>query len=199
MHAKEIILCRWLLLSFLIGSTGCVQQTYSLAIENVKLFDSKSKQIFPNKTILIQGDEIAEIIDSKEGYQASKIIRGKGRLICPGFVDTHVHLHQIYDWPNDSSPETLEGDSLKHYHDLLAQQYLPYGTTTIADMGQPEEWMTTTLDWQKHPSPHYPNLYNVGGAIISDLSWNRNPAHHHTVVKDSGEAKKKVQTYAETG
>ena len=65
---------------------------YDLAIKNVKIFDSKNKKVIPNKTILIKKDQIAEIIDATEAFQADKIIEGDDRLVTPGFIDPHVHL-----------------------------------------------------------------------------------------------------------
>jgi len=71
---------------------------YDLAIKNVKIFDSKTKVVTPNQTILIKGDEISEIIDNSETFNADTIIEGNNRLVMPGFIDTHTtQLHSLFD------------------------------------------------------------------------------------------------------
>lgn len=182
-----------------------INTTVDLVIKEVNLFDSEHKIIVPNQCILISKDKIVDIIESSdleksmelnaERFKESKFIEGKERLVVPGFIDTHVHLRQMLDISRGTGPEFID-DS---YRKLLAQNCLNHGTTTIIDMGQPEEWMEVCLNWQKNPSPLYPSNYLVGGAIISDFKWNKNPAQHHTVVSGAKEAAKKIKKYAKYG
>lgn len=191
---KSTILFAGLIL-ILIGFMGCSHQpTHKLAIKNVKIFDSRNKTVLENKTILINADTITSIIDASQKVYADETIEGSGRLVVPGFIDTHVHLRQMLDVGNGSSPKVIN-DS---YRKKLAEKFLEYGTTTVLDMGQPESWMYTTIDWQKNPSPDYPNYFITGSAMISDLEWN-NPAQHHVVIKDPEHAIKKVQQYDSIG
>lgn len=187
-----------LLFNFLLVSCSEKIQ-YDLAIINVNIFDSKSKKVLENKTILINADTIASIIDGRQKVNAIEVIEGNGRLTIPGFIDTHVHLHQIYAIGNDVAPKQLVSDSLTYFRNILADQYLKYGTTTIVDMGQPESWMEVTTDWQKNPSPDYPNIFNTGGALISDLEWDKKPPMHHTRVFNPAYVNKKVQEYEKLG
>ena len=83
-----------LLLTFLFFA--CKEQTsHTLVIENINIFDSVNKKVLKNKTIIIDNDTISDIIDSSEKVNAIKVIEGKGRLIVPGFIDTHIHLTDI--------------------------------------------------------------------------------------------------------
>lgn len=167
---------------------GCTQQpNYELAIKNVKLFDSK------NKTILINQDTIALIIDASQKFNAESTIEGNGRLVVPGFIDTHTHLKNVY-----GTIEDVEKDSIGLDRKKLSDTYLKYGTTTIVDMGQPEKWMNTSLDWQKEPLPEYPNIYISDGAMVSEEEG-RKTYMNHVVVKSPEEARLKVREYANKG
>jgi imidazolonepropionase-like amidohydrolase len=184
-----------LLLTFLFFA--CKEQTsHTLVIENVNIFDSVNKKVHKNKTIIIDNDTISDIIDSSEKVNAIKVIEGKGRLIVPGFIDTHIHLTDIYgDFEN--APNTIDKDSIISYKEKLANTYLKYGTTTVMDMAQPTNWIKETINWQQNPSPNYPNLYITGSGIISDEE--REPYICHTEVRNLDEARKKVQEYDELG
>ncbi|PCJ94768.1 MAG: hypothetical protein COA50_10260 [Flavobacteriaceae bacterium] len=168
---------------------------YDLAIKQVQLFDSKNKKVIDNQTILINADTIAKIIDGNEAFTAVKIINGDHRLLVPGFVDTHVHLRQMLDVAPGYAIPVVDHTFRKK----LAQTLLPYGVTTAIDMGQPESWIPETITWQKNTSPDFPNYYISGGAMISKLSWDKNPSIHHTVVNSPKEGIQKVQDYANQG
>lgn len=170
-------------------------QIYDLAIRDVDLFDSRNKTVLSGKTVLIQGDEIVAIQDVNETFKANRTIEANGKLLSPGLIDTHIHLRQMLDLSTGTAPTYID-DS---YRNKLAQTFLPFGTTTVVDMGQPEEWMEVTSRWIKNPSPDYPNYFMVGGAMISDLSWNRNPSQHHTIVYKKEDAVEKVRKYADMG
>ena len=175
---------------------SCKEHSCDLAIVDVKIFDSKNKKVINDKTILIRGDSIAAIISANQEFNALNTIEGNKRLVTSGFIDTHIHLTDIYgDYEN--APEYIEKDSINSYQDQMAQTYLKYGTTTIVDMAQPEKWIDVTIDWQKEPSPHYPNLFITGSAIISDEK--RVPYICHTEVADPIHARKKIQKYDEIG
>jgi len=185
------------LLFILIINSSCnnknQESTYDLAIENVRIFDSKSKQVLKNKTILINSDTIASIEAVSKKYNAKKIIKGNDKLIVSGFIDTHMHLSQIYGDGDNTAPETLD-DS---YRKILSEKYLAYGTTTVFDMGMPEKWMNRTLEWQKNPLPEYPNLFITGGALKSDEE--REPNMNHAEIQNLDSAKRKIQEYAKLG
>ncbi|MCJ8165909.1 amidohydrolase family protein [Pontibacter sp. E15-1] len=169
---------------------------YDLAITNAKLFDSENKQIFNNKTILINSDTIAAIVNSDQKILAKERIEGNGRLVSPGFIDTHIHLTDIIG-DYDTAPVYIPKDSIAIYRDRLAKTHLNYGITTVADMGQSEKWMNVSLDWQKNPEPNAPNLFIGGGALISDEE--RKPYLNHVEVLNPEEAQKKVQEYYDMG
>lgn len=170
--------------------------TYDLAIYDVKVFDSETKRVYENRTILINSDTITAIVDAGEQIKASKIINGNKRLVSPGFIDSHMHLTDIIG-NYERAPEFLHKDSIQVYGSKLAKEYLAFGITTIKDAGHPEKWMEHTLDWQKNPKPYYPNIFISGAAIISDQE--REPYIGHVEVQNPDAAAEKVQEYYDLG
>lgn len=182
---------------FILSFSNCSQTKYDLAVKNVNLFDSKNKKVLENKTVLINADTIAAIINGSDDFVSEEIIEGRNRLLTPGFIDTHTHLMQNYTSSSDFAPERIEEYDENMARGLMTQMYLKYGVTTIIDMGQPEEWIDVTLNWQQNPSPEYPNLFICGGSIVSDE--NRGQPQHHIEVMSPEDGRKKVQEYAEKG
>lgn len=192
---SSIITCLSLFVFLLVSCETKPQ--FDLAIENVQVFDPKTKTVTPNQTILIQNDTITLVTNTSENYSAKQKIEGKGRLLSPGFIDTHVHLVGNYG-TNAAGPETYSADNgLEMLRDLTRHHYLNYGVTTLIEMGQPEEWMDITLDWQKQPKPNYPDLFICGGSIVSDED-RRQPAHHIEVMNPE-DGRQKVRDYAAKG
>ncbi len=186
------------LLCLVLNLASCNQnKTYDLAVTNVNLFDSKSKKVLENKTVLVQADTIAAIIDVNQDFNSNKTIEGHGRLLTPGFIDTHTHLMQNYGSDEDVAPETIDPEDFELVRGLMSYHYLSHGVTTIIDMGQPETWMDVTLNWQKNPTPEYPNLFICGGSIVSDED--RRQPQHHIEVMNPEDGRKKVRSYAEKG
>ena len=189
----------------LIWTLGCIGSNetnaqnpiYDLAIDNISVFDTRQKTVEENKIVLIQADTIAAVVDANTAYQAERVIEGRGRLVIPGFIDTHTHLHLTYERARDVWPVSLNPDSASHYRAILSEQYLQYGTTSIVDMGQSENYMNTSLHWQHNPSPDFPDIYITGGAMISDEE--REPFTSHVEVENAEAAKEKVKSYAKEG
>ena len=64
-----------------------------LAIVNVAVIDATGSAVQHHKTVLVAGDRIDAIIESKAPLpKASRIIRGNGGFLIPGLWDMHVHL-----------------------------------------------------------------------------------------------------------
>ena len=181
-----------------LGFATCTEQhEYDLAVEDVMIFHSQNKKVLKNKTILINDDSIALVVDINIKFRAVKTIEGKGRLVTPGFVDSHVHLTQIFGDGVNGTPEFIENND--SYRDVLSDQYLSFGTTTILDMGQFDEWMDVSLDWQKNPDPNYPNLFISGNKLISSGEAWPYTYKGFKQIKNRGDADKTVGEYANLG
>lgn len=184
-----------LILSFTFFSCSKSKQ-YELAITNVKVFDSENKKVLEAQTILINADTIVSVISAKEPFNAKEIIEGNGRLVSPGFFDTHTHLGNILG-DYEKAPIYINTDSINTYRKRIAETFLDYGVTTIKDVGQPEKWIKESLKWQQHPTPDFPNFYICGSALISDED--RVPYISHVEVKNPEDAIRKVQEYHDMG
>jgi imidazolonepropionase-like amidohydrolase len=195
MKLSSIRVLYFLLFSFALFSCSH-QQQYDLAITNVKVFDAENKKVLEDQTILINADTIVSVISSKESFNAKKTIEGKGRLVSPGFFDTHTHLGNILG-DYEKAPIYISKDSVSIYRKRIAETFLKYGVTTIKDVGQPEQWIKESLKWQQHPTPDFPNIFICGSALISDED--RVPYIGHIEVKDPEDAARKVQEYHDMG
>jgi len=168
---------------------------YDLIIENVNIFDSKTKQVQENKTIYIKENIIVDIVDFTKPTKGLNIIKCDGQLVVPGFIDTHVHLNQIFGPGGDLTPMDISDADM--FKQALKEQFLKYGTTTILELGQPEPWLRISTKWQNNSSIEYPNIYNSGAALKSDYSWP--PVAHHAEIYSKEHAKEKLENYANLG
>lgn len=185
------------LLPHLIALTSCGQtKNYDLVIKNSTVFDSKIGTLSKKQTILIKAGIIVGVTESKKNFLATKTIDAKGKLVTPGFIDTHIHPTDVFGDYNEA-PEYLPKDSLVFYRKKLSDTYLPYGVTTAMIMGQPEKWLQPILSWTTKPLPNYLDIYTVGGALISKES--RKPYISHITVESPLAAKQKVLEYYNLG
>jgi hypothetical protein len=186
-----------LVLTIIILFISCSKPNeYDLAIRNVDVFDSEKGEVLKNKTVIISSDTIVSIIPADQKVLAKNEIEGEGKLVTPGFIDTHIHLTSLYG-DYDQAPEFLPEDSLQVYRDKLAQTYLNFGVTTIKVAGQPEKWIEPTLEWQCNPTPDYPDIYISGGALISDEK--RESYIGHVEVESPEAVQNKIQAYHDMG
>jgi imidazolonepropionase-like amidohydrolase len=181
------------LLLLLPGGSYAQHHASELAIQNVRVFDSKTKRVRAHKTVLIDAGLIVGIVSANQNVHATTVLEGNDRLVVPGFIDTHTHLRNVYGSLEEVAKNQAGLDRQK-----LADTYLRYGTTTIVDMGQPEQWIDTSLAWQQHPLPDYPNLFITGGAMVS-AEAGRQTYMNHVAVANPAAARQKVQDYAERG
>lgn len=172
------------------------RQEYDLAIFNVDIFDPHRREVLQHQTILINGSTINAIVPADEEISSKSSIDGSGRLVTPGFVDTHIHLTSLFG-DYDQAPELIPNDSVEIYRNKLSQTYLSHGITTVKVAGQPEKWLEPTLDWQHNPTPNYPDIYISGGALISDEE--REPYIGHVEVANPEAVQQKIQRYHDMG
>lgn len=189
---QSILLSTVIVLSF----SCCKSYQYDLAVKNVDVFDSEKGEVLKDRTILINADAIVSTIPASQKVHARNEIEGAGRLVVPGFVDTHIHLTDLFgDYEN--APELLAADSLAVYRKRLSHTYLAHGITTLKVAGQPEKWIAPSLEWQNNPLPDSPDIYISGGAMISDED--RAPYISHVEVASPEAARRKVQAYYDQG
>lgn len=119
----------------------------TILIKNALILDSNNN--FNDKqSLLIVNDRIAEIAPEIDESRASKIIDATGKILLPGFVNTHTHLSMalfrgladdlsLDSWLNDHiwpMEANLNGDYCYIGALLGAVELIKSGTTTFSDM-----------------------------------------------------------------
>lgn len=61
-------------------------------ITNAKIFDGRSEQLTEPMSVLVEGNKIKQIAPSIAAPQAASVIDAGGRVMLPGFIDSHSHL-----------------------------------------------------------------------------------------------------------
>lgn len=183
---------------YLLVTLTCLGQTgkFDLVIKNAKVFDSRTGKLSLHQTILIKGGIIAKVTSKQKNYSAAKTIDAGGKLVTPGFVDTHIHPTDVYRSYGALS-EYLPKDSLELFRKRLSDTYLPYGVTTAMIMGHSEKWLQPILGWHADRRPDYLDIYTVGGALVSNEG--RKPYINHVIVESPLAAKQKVIEYYKLG
>ncbi|MBB4807583.1 hypothetical protein HNP38_002889 [Chryseobacterium defluvii] len=171
------------------------REVYDLKITNANVLNVRSGTVEKNRTVLIQNGIIKEI-SGKKDYRSKETINASGKLVTPGFIDTHIHPTDIFG-DYEKAPEYLQEDKLPMMRKALSDQYVPYGTTTVMTMGQPEKWIKPLLKWQNQPDHGSVEFYLCGGALIS--KDNRTPYIAHTEVTSPEMAGKKIVEYHNLG
>ena len=115
----------------------------TILIKDTFILDSNKKQ-----SLLIVNDKIAEIADEIDETKADKIIDGEGKILLPGFINTHTHLSMtlfrgladdlsLDSWLNDHiwpMEANLNGEYCYIGALLGAVELIKSGTTTFSDM-----------------------------------------------------------------
>lgn len=144
-----------------------------LIIDNVQVVNVYTGRVEPGSIGILDGHVITP---QAQGYDAVKVIDGKGRYAIPGFIDTHVHI--------DSTLVTPEN---------LSHLILPHGTTTmfvdpmeIANVAGLEGFKALRYSREKLPYhifwevssrvPTAPGLETTGGKlgleeVVEILNW----------------------------
>ena len=174
--------------------TSCKSNNYDLLITNASIFDSRSGEIIKNQSIYIKNGLIQQVTEASSSQENDKTINANGKLVTPGFIDVHTHTMDVF---GQDAPE-LHPDSADFYRKKHANEYLPYGVTTVRVVGEPEKWLSTTLEWQRNPVSYAPDIFTSGGAIVTEEAT-RKTYDGHVAVRDSIDAVQKVQEYYDLG
>ncbi|HPS04681.1 MAG TPA: amidohydrolase family protein [Tenuifilaceae bacterium] len=149
---KRINIYSALTVSLLVVSFGCHKpKPYDLIVENAIIFETTEGKASPAlKTILINADTIAGIVDYETPVRTKKVVDADGRLVTPGNIDTHVCLQNVIEGsknPQSSYPKVLTN----YYRNNFSRRYLPYGITTALDLEPNDSWTSQILDWTHNP------------------------------------------------
>jgi imidazolonepropionase-like amidohydrolase len=176
----------------------------SLVIRHATVFDVRTLRPRPNTTVVIRGDRIVAVLPDAAARDttALRTIDGHGRLLTPGLIDVHHHIDYVF--PDSITPGNgavakfvMRPDSIAAYRARWANEYLPYGVTTVREVGGNDRHLALRIAWMQ-PSTSAPDLFVTGGALVSPEPG-RVPFLGHTVVRDSADAARQVRAYYDAG
>jgi imidazolonepropionase-like amidohydrolase len=186
------------------GSPGPAEaEPADLLIVDATVFDARSRSTLPHHTVVIEGDRIAAVLPADVPLpEARRTIDAGGRLLTPGLIDVHSHIDYTL---GDSISEgggfitrlSMDADSIAAYRRHFAGAYLPYGVTTVRDVGSDDRQMPLLTAWMA-PSSDAPDFLPVGGALASHEEG-RVPFPGHAIVADPEDARRRVRAYHDAG
>lgn len=117
----------------LLVMTGQAQKTY---LQCGQLIDVRQLQVLKEKTIVIEGNKILDIVDGYQiGTASDKVVNLKTSTVMPGLMDMHLHIE------GDPSPSryleefTLNTADYAFSSIPIAQTTLLSGFTSVRDLG----------------------------------------------------------------
>jgi imidazolonepropionase-like amidohydrolase len=132
------------------------------------LIDGRGGQPLADSAIVIRGQTIAQVRSNK-GFnygESAKVIDVAGKYVLPGLIDIHVH-----------------------YSDWMGQLFLSHGVTTVKDLGNDIDWISSVSRDIARGKIHGPRILYVGNGLDAPPP-DRNT---HVAVTDEGTARRAVQ------
>jgi len=132
------------------------------------LIDGRGGEPLADSAIVIQGQRIAET-GSRNGCEfdeSARVIDVTGKYVFPGLIDIHIH-----------------------YADWMGQLFLSHGVTTVKDLGNDVDWISTISNDIARGKVRGPRILYVGNGLDAPPP-NRNT---HIGLTDPGVAKRVVQ------
>ncbi len=124
--------------------------------------------IIEEGTVAIEGNQIIEVGPTailKEKYHGSKFIDAKGKLIMPGFINTHMHYYSTFarGMANDSPQAKCFSDILKGLWWRLDRKLTPkdvYYSALVPMVDQIKCGVTTAFD-------HHASAFSIEGSLFT--------------------------------
>jgi hypothetical protein len=173
-----------------------------LVITHASVLDVRNGVVLPNQRVRVENGTIISVA-ADDGSPALGALDAKGHLLTPGLIDAHLHLCNMLGPPSCVAPRekprvlSMRPDSIVAYREVLAAQYLPYGVTSVRDVGSSERYLPLLLAWMQR-SPHAPDFFPVGADLITHAD-DHIPAPWQVEVSDSADAARKVREYHDKG
>lgn len=124
------------------------------------------RPMLDNGYIAIDGNNIIEIgtIELKEKYSSARFINAKGRIIMPGFINTHMHYYSTFarGMANDSPPATKFSEILSGLWWRLDRALTledVYYSAIVPMIDQVKNGVTTAFD-------HHASAFAVRGSLF---------------------------------
>ena len=69
------------------------RRTLFRGFDVVVTMDAAGREI-PGGFVLVEGNRVVRVGEDADGIRADEVVEGKGKVLLPGFVNTHHHLYQ---------------------------------------------------------------------------------------------------------
>ena len=100
---------------------------------NGKLFDGLAAETRDGLEVLVEGDRIKEISDTRISASNARAVDLSGRTLMPGLID--AHFHAVAADPNIGHVENMPSSLIAQYSRGFFEASLQRGFTTIRDAG----------------------------------------------------------------
>ena len=200
---KKLLL---LFLGVFIMQNAIAQNTYILC---GKLVDTKSGKIHTQKTIVIEKDKIAAILDGYVMPKGEVSIDLKDKVVMPGLIDMHVHIEQEFDRNTRLHRYILNEADIAFNSVGFAKTTLFNGFTSVRDLGGTGVNISirNAINAGKIPGPRVftagKSLATTGGHADPTNGSSRNlmgnPGPKEGVVNSVEDAKKAVRQRYKNG
>lgn len=128
-----------------------------LIIQNVHVIVGDGREL-KGQNVYIKNGIIEEITDAPISRKNVQIIDGAGKTLMPGLIDSHVHIQGIQNRSDEDSDRFLE----ETIPEIFKERVLPYGITTLKDLGSPKHFIYKLRDKIKSGEITGPELLVVG-------------------------------------
>lgn len=117
-------------LLFALAAVSLAQEPADLVIRNAKVFTADAQRSLA-RTVVVKGDRIAAVGGEELAakYKAARTLDAGGRLVIPGFNDTHIHLR-------GNPPYYVELEDARSVQEIIER------VSTMADKLGPGQWIT---------------------------------------------------------
>ncbi len=135
----------------------------TIIFRSARVFDGESEKLRDNVDVLVAGDSIQEIRDSRaEAVSDAEVIDCGGRVLMPGLIDAHVHVYASS--LNISRVVHTPVSYQAHFAAEFLHAALDRGFTTVRDVGGADVGLAYAIrDGLLH---RVPRLF-YGGRVIS--------------------------------
>ena len=116
-----------------------------IVLENCTLLDNASGEMRPDTNVLVDGERIVEIDDSRLGGQDARRIDVGGHTLMPGLIDAHVHVTAtMIDFKRSAEePFTL----MTARAQPIMKAMLRRGFTTVRDAGGADWGLAKAIEY----------------------------------------------------
>jgi imidazolonepropionase-like amidohydrolase len=103
----------------------------NIVLTGLSVLDTENGRLVPNMEVAIRGKDILAVGAKVERAPDDQVVDLAGRVLMPGLIDCHVHLHRT---PTVAAP-TMLPSLITAYAGVTLEGMLKRGFTTIRDAG----------------------------------------------------------------